>query len=295
MSVHEFLSPKQAARAIGVSESSLKRWCDRGQLSTVRTAGGHRRLAVEHVVEFLRKSGRQLVRPELLHFPSNGGRGETALARARDRMLDALVAGNEELCRRIVLDLYLAGRTVAEIGDQVIAEAFAKIGERWDCRQVEVFQERRACELCQRVVSELRAMIPLSRDEAPLAIGGAPEGDRYSLPTALVELIFRQQGWRTQSLGNHLPISTLLAAVEAHRPRVLWLSVSHLEDERRFGDEYNWLYSQMPADVAIVVGGRALSEPLRRQMQYASFCDNLRHLEAFARTLNGPVSGITTL
>jgi predicted site-specific integrase-resolvase len=28
------LTPKQVARAIGVSESSLKRWCDKGVLPT---------------------------------------------------------------------------------------------------------------------------------------------------------------------------------------------------------------------------------------------------------------------
>ena len=40
-------------------------------------------------------------------------------------------------------------------------------------------------------------------------------------------------------------------------------------------------------DVAFVVGGRALTEPIRQQMKYAAYCDNLQHLEAFAQTLLG--------
>jgi excisionase family DNA binding protein len=51
------LSPRQVAEAIGVSESSLKRWCDSGLIPTRRTAGGHRRVPVAGVVAFLRERG----------------------------------------------------------------------------------------------------------------------------------------------------------------------------------------------------------------------------------------------
>lgn len=63
------LSPKQVARAIGVSEASLKRWCDKGKLTLTKTAGGHRRLHVSSVLRFLKDSGRELVRPEILGLP----------------------------------------------------------------------------------------------------------------------------------------------------------------------------------------------------------------------------------
>jgi excisionase family DNA binding protein len=62
----ELITPKQVARAIGVSESSLKRWCDRGLIPTVRTAGGHRRLPISGVLSYLRETGHEMVRPELL-------------------------------------------------------------------------------------------------------------------------------------------------------------------------------------------------------------------------------------
>ena len=34
-----------------------------------------------------------------------------------------------------------------------------------------------------------------------------------------------------------------------------------------------------------VAGGRAVTESLRRQIQYASYGDNMKHLRAFARSL----------
>ena len=86
-------SPKQVARAIGVSESTLKRWCDSGLISMTKTAGGHRRIEIEAVVRFLRQSGRELVAPELLGLPVTAGRTAWTLNRATDRMTTALIAG----------------------------------------------------------------------------------------------------------------------------------------------------------------------------------------------------------
>ncbi len=40
------VTPKQVGRALDVSESSLKRWCDNGEIATQYTAGGHRRIAL---------------------------------------------------------------------------------------------------------------------------------------------------------------------------------------------------------------------------------------------------------
>lgn len=280
------VTPKQVAQAIGVSESSLKRWCDQGRIPTVRTVGGHRRLAVENVVQFLRQSGHPLERPELLGLPSNTGRTVAVLERARPELRDALIAGDEDRVRRIVVDLHLSGHSVAEICDQVVAPPLHDVGDLWNCGEVEVYRERRACELCTRVLLELRSIIPEPPGGAPRALGGAPECDPYTLPTLMVEIVLRQAGWSAQSLGARLPFATLAAAASEAKPRLFWLSVSHIDDESRFLDEYQVFRRRTPPEVAIVVGGRALAESVRRRMEYAAFCDNVQHLESFAKALS---------
>jgi methanogenic corrinoid protein MtbC1 len=194
------------------------------------------------------------------------------------------MAGDQPRCRRLILDLYLAGQTVSQLCDRVLADAFHDIGDLWSCGQAQVYQERRACDLCLQILLELRSLLPAARQDAPLALGGTPESDPYMLPTHMVELVLRQLGWRAQSLGSRLPVSTMLAAVRDVRPQLFWLSVSHLEHQQQFVEEYRSFYEQVHADVAVVVGGRALVEPLRRQMEYAAYCDDLHHLEAFAKT-----------
>ncbi|MBN8525321.1 MAG: helix-turn-helix domain-containing protein, partial [Planctomycetes bacterium] len=51
------LSPRDAARALGASESSLKRWVDAGELAARRTMGGHRRIPASEVLRFARAQG----------------------------------------------------------------------------------------------------------------------------------------------------------------------------------------------------------------------------------------------
>lgn len=283
----ELVSPKQVARAIGVSESSLKRWCDRGMIRSIRTPGGHRKLPIGSVLEFLKSRGHEIVQPELLGLPSTVGHGERTLRGAEDRLKEALIAGDELACRQIVLDLYLAKNRLSVICDEVIADAFEKIGDLWDCGDVEVYQERRSCEICSRILQELRATVPRLEANAPVAMGGTLDGDHYTLSTAMAELVLRDNGWQATSLGCSLPVFTLKAAIEENRPKLFWLSVSHICDEQRFLEETGQLF-QVAQDnaAALVVGGRALNETVRKQMKYSAFCDTMQHLETFAATLH---------
>jgi len=279
-----FVSPRQLARAAGVSESSVKRWCDQGLIPTVKTAGGHRRLTLEAATEFLRQAG-TATRPELLQLPVRYGTGAKAIRETVDDFYAALVAGDEAVCGRILVDRHVGGESVSHLCDTVIAPAMHRVGAAWECADLEVYQERRGCGICLRALDTLRNSIPQPDANGPLAIGASPECDPYELPVAMVELVLRQAGWRSQLLGSQLPFATLTKAIRNARPQLVWLSVSQIDDERRFLDEYRAFYGAVHSEVAIVVGGRALIESVRRQMEYASYCDNLQHLEAFAQTL----------
>lgn len=286
----ELLTPKQVAKAIGVSESSLKRWCDKGVIPIVRTAGGHRRLPLSGVLAFLQRSGHELADPSVLGLPSSVGRGERTLDRAAEQLVQGLIAGHENVCRQVLFDLFIAGRSLSAIGDDVISPAFERIGDLWDCGDVEVYQERRSCEICLHVLSELRTAVLAPDEHAPLAMGGTPEGDFYQLPTALIELVLRQGGWRAVSLGSSLPAATLSAAIRTHRPRLFWLSASHVADEAALVACVHSVYeSAAEVGTALAVGGRSLTESLRKRLVYATHCDTLRQLEAFAATLHRPL------
>ncbi len=283
----KLVSPKQVARAIGVSESSLKRWCDQGLIEVQRTAGGHRRIPVHGVIQFLRDRQYALAHPELLGLPATSGTSDWTTERARQRFLTALIAADEAVSNQIVLDLYLAGHSMSSICDQVVAGAFHEIGSLWQCGDVEVFEERRACEMCLRTVHELRQLTRQPALDAPVALGATLDGDPYTLAVSMSELVLRDAGWNASSLGHMLPFSTLHAAMARHTPRLLWLSVSVIRDEQRFCEEMNSLFDHAERlRVALVIGGRSLEPEIRRQIRYSAYCDTFQNLQDFAETLN---------
>ena len=53
------LSTSEAARHLGVSLSTVRRWSDAGHLRGYRTPGGQRRFSVEQLDEFLASLGGQ--------------------------------------------------------------------------------------------------------------------------------------------------------------------------------------------------------------------------------------------
>lgn len=290
------LTPKQVARAIGVSDASLKRWCDKGVLPAYRTAGGHRRLPLSGVVEFLRKSGRRLVDPAVLGLPPVTGSGTTVVSRAATQLVDAMRSNDESQYLRIVFDLYLAGQRVREICDRVVSPALCEVGELWHSGKLDVFEERRASEITMRTLYRLAAFMPPVGNDAPRAVGGNYSGDNHVIPSIMVELALREIGWRADSYGPNLPQSSLCELLRRDRPRLFWLSVSWIADPTEFLAGCDRVFATASElGVAVVVGGRQLSEDVRRQMRYSAFCDHLEHVAAFARTLQPDTPEPTTI
>lgn len=283
------LSPRQVARAIGVSESSLKRWCDRGLIPVRRTAGGHRKIAAPAVVRFLRDSGHDLARPELLGLPSAVGPvrsdDDAAVAELGERLMD----GDEPGVRSVVLGLFLSRRPLDEIFDRVLAPSLHDLGHAWERDELEVYREHRAVEIVTRLLGELRSLIGAPGVDAPVAIGATLPGDPYTVAIHMAELVLRDSGWRAEALGPDHPVDTLIAAIGDYEPRLLWISVSHVPDQAAFLAGYRTLYeAARERGVAIVVGGQALDGDLRSRMRYAAFCETMGDLVGLADTLAPP-------
>jgi hypothetical protein len=102
----------------------------------------------------------------------------------------------------------------------------------------------------------------------------------------LAEMSLIEQGWNALNLGPHTPFDALTDGVKQHRPRLVWISVSHLPDPEAFlagyGDFHDFARRH---NVAVAVGGRALSPAELARMRYSMHGDGLTRLTDFAATL----------
>lgn len=264
---------------MGVSESSLKRWCDAGLIPTRRTAGGHRRIPVSGVVSFLRDQGFDAARPDLLGMPAGAHRDGHTLVDIAPRFTAALHAGAEDDVTSLLFGLFLGGWTFAGLADLLLAPAFESIGHAWERGELEVYQEHRAVEVVQRALLALGRTLPATPDDAPRALAATLAGDPYTLPITLVELVLRERGWRATSLGADHPAHTLIAAVAAERPRLLCLDVSTMPSRAALVADVKRLATAARAHGAkVAIGGRALDPALVARVRDVIPCASMAEL-----------------
>ena len=154
------LTPRELAKAIGVSESSVKRWVDDGSIQATKTSGGHRRITIAEALRFIRDSRSLLVRPDLLGlsditsiadaFPAHGEETESLFKYLRE--------GEAEEAKGLLLTLYLNGYSIAEIVDGPLRGAMNRVGELWEHDREGIFFEHRATEIAIQSVMRLRAI-----------------------------------------------------------------------------------------------------------------------------------------
>ncbi|WP_442481329.1 helix-turn-helix domain-containing protein [Aeoliella sp. SH292] len=281
MPMQRKFTPKQVAQALGVSESSIKRWVDSGKLEAVKTAGGHRKLPLAAVVKLAREQGYAIVRPELLGLAAE--HVKCRLEDACEPLVETLAAGDESASQAIIEPLYHAGHSMVEIADQVIAPVFHEIGHRWARGEFSVHQERRACEIAIATLHNLRRMLPLPEPGAPRAIVTTPSDDHAELPSRLAELVLREKGWDARVLGISLPLDEIRAAVEKNPPDLALLSATHLDNANVFVTQANNdLFIPTAGLTRWIVGGQAFGSELQPLIACHHFSRSMHSLAKLA-------------
>lgn len=283
----QYYTPRELSAALDVSESSIKRWVDDGLLAATRTAGGHRRIAIAEAVRFLRSSGTSVAGPIRLFgagvsvVPAD----DTSTDGLGDRLFDLLRRDDDESSRSLILGAFLGGWSIAALADGPIRSAMARIGELWRHSGEGIVIEHRAVDVILQAFGQLRGLLPPPGAEAPGAIGGAPAGDPYLLPSQLTAAALAEVGFRDRNLGPDTPFAVLMDAARRHRPRLVWLSVSaRADDDRRLRDDLITFADDLaPLGATVGFGGRhaPFVPPGSRVVRFAA----IGELAAYARGL----------
>lgn len=280
-------TPRQVATALGVSESTIKRWVDSGRLRATRTLGGHRKLPLGAVVSFARATGQQFKDPELLGLASKISCIDPEALQTD--LFNRLIEGDEPATRNILVGLYQNGLPIAEIGDRLLSPVFRQIGRYWADGELDVHHERRACTAVLAVLHEIRQWIAPPEASAPLALCASPAPDFAQTPLWLLELTLLNAGWNAAAAGASLPLDQIHSAVRLHRPRLVCLTATHVEDLPAFVNEVNEvLAEELLANVSLVIGGcaveHAAAKSLKCDLLARTLCDLELYLAKFGNS-----------
>ncbi len=261
--MRQTIAPKDLAAAIGVSESSVKRWADEGRIDVSRTVGGHRRIAVADAIRFIRETGACVTRPELLglseleHLPSDLRTNQNP----EETLYQALEKGDGPVVRGILQSLFVNGTSVAAICDGPFAGAMRRIGTMWMHAEWGIFIEHRATDIAIQAMNQLRTLIGSPQPTSPVVLGGAPEGDLYVLPSLMVAATLASIGFKDINLGARTPVSVLQSGARQYDARLVWMSFSVSPVRKTIGQEViDLAQSLRRSGTAFVVGGRCTGE-----------------------------------
>jgi len=272
------LTPRELGAAIGVSNSSLKRWVDSGQIQAPRTAGGHRRIPIAEAIRFIRDSGLEVVQPEslgLVHVAM--GDEPTSI---QSTLYDMFVEGKSSEARSCIISQYLAGSSFAHLCDQIIRPVLQHVGDLWEHKEEGIQIEHQAVDICVQTINQLRMMVP-ERTKAPIAVGGAAPGDPYILPSLMAATTLAFEGWTEVNLGPNTPYRVIRMAAQRAGAKLAWLSVSIFENDEALKGIDAFARDLSEDGIQLVIGGRGLPRHLPGA-EYMHRAESMAELAAFS-------------
>ena len=300
--VRKNLTSKEAARLLGVSEASVKRWADGGLLPALKTAGGHRRFRPEDVAAFRRaKLAREGTKPGGVDDATSRRGAADAMHEAQppalapdDSIFSLLVGGHEEEVSAQFINLYLRRHTVGQIADAALCPAMRKVGDLWHRGELSVAEEHLATRTALLALQTLGGALMVGETVARPAICCSVEDDFHELPIHVAALVLEARGWEIINLGTSTPFYALAEAVARFSPRLVCVASTVFNHPDRAGREYAELRAAaLRAGSAMVLGGAGFSgEHARRRFPADLHAENFRQLEQFIPTLGiGDASG----
>jgi molybdopterin-binding protein len=110
----DLLGVREAAQRLGVSYPTLKEWIYRGKVRTVKTVGGHHRIAQSEIDRLLFQEGRRAQRPRR--------RATSVPKRTSGTGLEAFISGRNQLVGRItgLKTMGLLTKVSLDVGGQTV-------------------------------------------------------------------------------------------------------------------------------------------------------------------------------
>ncbi|HEV2799007.1 MAG TPA: B12-binding domain-containing protein [Pyrinomonadaceae bacterium] len=304
------LTSKEAARLLGASEASVKRWADGGLLPSEKTAGGHRRFRPEDVARFKRENrdstsgARRRVQDgsaDPSAASSHAGAQASSLARefasssaphaeevSAASVFEALTRGDEEETSALLVKSYLGGRSLAFIFDELLSASMRRVGDLWHRGDLTVAEEHLATRAALDALHTLDKVVAEPEPNDLLAVCCGAEDDFHELPLRCTELVLKHEGWEVLSLGPNTPFYALSEMVVRLHPRLVCVASTILGDLDRAVREFRELRAATTrVGASIVLGGAGFADAnVRHRLPAELYAENFQQLFDFAATLH---------
>jgi MerR family transcriptional regulator, light-induced transcriptional regulator len=233
------LTTSQAATLLQVHESSVKRWTNQGELVSQKTAGGHRRIAIQELLHFAQaKNISAAIRTLAPHEEEIAMAGFAAREQNDFSGLQELILKFCDaeptywLSQLLLLTETVFDLPLTRIYDSAIGGALREVGRQWQSGSRTIALEHR---FTQKVVDALYGKInqidsqalqlPLhTSPQPPKAIVGCAEGCYHEIGGLMSRILLRTMGYDVTYLGANAPFEEVAGIQELEGAELVCLS-----------------------------------------------------------------------
>jgi methanogenic corrinoid protein MtbC1 len=140
--------------------------------------------------------------------------------------------------------------------NRVAAPLSWRVGELWRTGELTAAHEHFLSAALRTFLGQNARQYP-QPETAPSLVVATPAGQLHELGAVMVAAAAANMGWRVVYLGTSLPAAEIAGIAVQNKARAVALSVVYPEDDAALAEELASLRRYLPAEIRIIVGGRA--------------------------------------
>jgi excisionase family DNA binding protein len=226
-----YISTREVADLLAVTDTTVKRWTNSGRLKCAKTLGGHRKYILSDIEKFAEENNISIT-------------GVTTPLRKdqREKLGFAMYSKNMDMAVEIIMEESLQGdregmfeslmylvknrMKFADIIDNIIKPAMEKVGYLWETKKLGVEQEHLASDTIKTALSRLVVYFPHQKEKNIKVLLACSEEETHDLGLQSLAYELERGGYRIHYLGANTPFKSLIKAAKTEKPDYIMLSAS---------------------------------------------------------------------
>jgi MerR family transcriptional regulator, light-induced transcriptional regulator len=180
------------------------------------------------------------------------------------------------------LSKLLVGQGLRKFLEQTLIPLNEAVHERVVRGEMQTYQELRFTDLAQRLLRDVTRLVRPTRDARQILLA-TPPNDPNQLGLAILELLLFTEGMNCLTLGTGVPAQEIANASEAYHASLVVLLFDRGISGKIAGQEIRSLRRALPAELPLIVSGRAvnlLAKPIEQVEVAADFNSVMSALRA---------------
>ncbi len=277
---------RELAQIWNVSESTVKRWADSGELGCERTPGGHRRFSLRHIHEFQKSRGFEatglLLAPEWEDPEVEESVNRKNFEKVREQILYLATANQRARIEELLERLYLRGIAVCELYDDILVPCGLISQERVERGEITIGQGRLINNNIEEAMYTIFPKMTRRRSNGKMGLCANPD-TKAGLTLNAISRILESEGWEALNLGNHVSFGVMAEMVKIEPVNLVCVTTNGYGVRPEDAPELARL-SQVTQEYRIPVAllGEGFSDPsFRLNVAESQFFQSLRALRNF--------------